>query len=54
MIKFNKNRLDKLMTGTNREGTIPLVIKSNFNNYDVMILTSILKKIKLQNNDNSL
>ena len=46
-IKLNKNKLDKLMTGTDKEGSIPLVIKSNFNNYDIMILTSILKKIKV-------
>jgi hypothetical protein len=45
-ISFNKNKLDKKMIGTNKEGVKPLVIKSSFNNYDMMILTSILKKIK--------
>ena len=34
------------MNGTNKTGTKPMVIKSNFNNYDMMILTSILKKVK--------
>ena len=45
-IKLNKNKLEKTMNGTNKEGTIPLVIKANFNNYDMLILTSILKKVK--------
>lgn len=45
-ISFNKNKLDKKMLGTNKEGVKPLVIKTSFNNYDMMILTSILKKIK--------
>ena len=45
-ISFNKNKLDKKMLGTNKDGVKPLVIKTTFNNYDMMILTSILKKIK--------
>ena len=45
-IKINKNKLDKPMIGTDRSDTIPMVIKATFNNYDMLILTSILKKIK--------
>ena len=45
-IQINKMKLDKTMIGTNKIGSLPMVIKSNFNNYDMMILTSILKKIK--------
>jgi len=46
-IQINKNKLDKIMLGTDKKGSLPLVIKTNFNNYDMMILTSILKKIKM-------
>jgi len=46
-IKINKNRLEKTMIGTNKNGIKPMVIKSNWNNYDTLILTSILKKIKM-------
>lgn len=45
-IKLNKNRLEKTMNGTNKEGALPLIIKANFNNYDMMIITSLLKKVK--------
>jgi hypothetical protein len=45
-IQINKNKLDKVMLGTDTIGSLPMVIKANFNNYDSMILTSILKKIK--------
>jgi hypothetical protein len=35
------------MIGTNKIGIKPMVIKSNWNNYDTLILTSILKKVKM-------
>ena len=45
-IKNNKNRIEKEMLGTNRGGSLPLIVKSNFNNYDQIILFDIMKKIK--------
>jgi len=46
-IQLNKIKLaNSTMNGTNKTGTKSMVIKSNFNNYDMMILTSILKKVK--------
>jgi len=45
-IRNNKNRIEKEMLGTNRGGSLPLIVKSNFNNYDQIILFDIMKKIK--------
>jgi hypothetical protein len=45
-IKINKNKLDKKMIGTNKSGSLPMLIKANFSNYDQVILLNIMKKIK--------